>query len=448
MYPVLFRIGEFEITSFGVLVALAVLVGLWMFTRECRRAGLAGHAEDAALAGVFGGLAGAKIVWTIEHVGREGAFFDLLLSRGGLELVRRVCRGLLAGIVVMRRRGLSVLAVLAAATPALAVAHAIGRIGCFLVGDDYGVPSGLPWAVAFPRACRPRPCRCTRRSCAEALALVPLAWLLHLVAARRAFGRVRPGRVSGLDRVDPVLHRVPAHARAPAGALRRGPPAGVRRRRRRHRRAGCRRPEFQFQPRAPLSAVRGRGRWFSRALSGRDRAAVLAHNRTMTKALAWMRTLWLPILLAVYAPAVPAGADVVLLLAEPYGRSARFNPTGHVGVYLTRVCADDPVTLRRCREGEAGAVISRYNRVGGLDWAAIPLIPYLYGVEQASDVPEFASPETVRELRESYRRAHLSDLIPDLEAARDKHWFQLVGSVYDRQLVAVSVPTTPNRTTA
>lgn len=41
------------------------------------------------------------------------------------------------------------------ATPALAIAHAIGRVGCFLFGDDYGVPSDLPWAEAFPKGLPP-----------------------------------------------------------------------------------------------------------------------------------------------------------------------------------------------------------------------------------------------------------------------------------------------------
>jgi phosphatidylglycerol:prolipoprotein diacylglycerol transferase len=62
MYPVLFRIGEFEVTSFGVLVAIASLVGVWLFTREVERSGLPGHASDAAVAGVIGGLLGAKLL--------------------------------------------------------------------------------------------------------------------------------------------------------------------------------------------------------------------------------------------------------------------------------------------------------------------------------------------------------------------------------------------------
>jgi phosphatidylglycerol:prolipoprotein diacylglycerol transferase len=67
--------------------------------------------------------------------------------------------GLLGGVgtalIVMRRMRLPVVATLAASTPALAIGHAIGRIGCFLVGDDYGRPSDLPWAVAFPRGLPP-----------------------------------------------------------------------------------------------------------------------------------------------------------------------------------------------------------------------------------------------------------------------------------------------------
>ena len=56
MYPVLFRIGDFEVTSFGVLVATAALVGIWLYTRELERSNLPSSAADAAVAGVLGGL--------------------------------------------------------------------------------------------------------------------------------------------------------------------------------------------------------------------------------------------------------------------------------------------------------------------------------------------------------------------------------------------------------
>lgn len=61
MYPVLFKIGDFEIASFGLPVAVGALVGFWTFKRELRRSGLPPEALEAAIAGIIGGLAGAKL---------------------------------------------------------------------------------------------------------------------------------------------------------------------------------------------------------------------------------------------------------------------------------------------------------------------------------------------------------------------------------------------------
>lgn len=161
-----------------MLVAVAAIVGMWLFERERVRASLPEGTLDAGMAGVFGGLAGAKLIWAIEHVGREGPFLDLLLSRGGLSWFGGLLGGLLAGMTVIRRRHLPLLRVLATAAPALAVAHAIGRIGCFLVGDDYGLPSDLPWAVAFPEGLPPTTVPVHPTQLYETVALLPLAWLL------------------------------------------------------------------------------------------------------------------------------------------------------------------------------------------------------------------------------------------------------------------------------
>ena len=58
--------------------------------------------------------------------------------------------GLAAVIWVMRRRKLPVWATLDAATLGLALGYGVGRLGCFLVGDDYGRPTDLPWGMSFP----------------------------------------------------------------------------------------------------------------------------------------------------------------------------------------------------------------------------------------------------------------------------------------------------------
>ena len=177
MFPVLFRVGSFELTSFGAMMAVAALVGVWIFRRELLRSNLPETGVDAAVAGVLGGLAGAKLLWVAEHLHEEPAL-QLLFSRGGLSWFGGLVGGIGAGLAVMAWRQLPVVRVLSAATPALAIGHAIGRIGCFLVGDDYGRPSNLPWAVAFPRGLPPTSVRVHPTQLYEAALLVPVAWLL------------------------------------------------------------------------------------------------------------------------------------------------------------------------------------------------------------------------------------------------------------------------------
>jgi phosphatidylglycerol---prolipoprotein diacylglyceryl transferase len=142
-----------------------------------RRAGLPDNALDAGLAGVLGGLVGAKLLWLVEHLGEE-PLAALAFSRGGMSWFGGFAGGLLAGAWIMHRRRLPVVAVLAAATPGLTIGHMIGRVGCFLVGDDYGRPSELPWAVAFPQGLPPTTERVHPTQLYEVVALLPLAVLL------------------------------------------------------------------------------------------------------------------------------------------------------------------------------------------------------------------------------------------------------------------------------
>ncbi len=177
MYPILFHIGSFEVTSFGVLVATGALVGLWIFRRELRFSDLPDEATDAALYGLVAGLAGAKLLWVGEHFGEE-PFFSLLLSRAGLSWFGGFAGGVGTALLIFWRKRWPVMAILAAATPGLALGHAVGRIGCFLVGDDYGRPSTLPWAVAFPKGAPPTFVPVHPTQLYEAFALVPIFFLL------------------------------------------------------------------------------------------------------------------------------------------------------------------------------------------------------------------------------------------------------------------------------
>jgi phosphatidylglycerol:prolipoprotein diacylglycerol transferase len=202
MYPVLFRIGAFEVTSFGAMVAAGALVGLWLFARELRFSELPEDATNGAAIGVIAGLVGAKLLWVFEHFGEE-PFASLLFSRGGLSWFGGFFGGVGAALLYFRLRGWRILPIIAAATPALAVGHAIGRIGCFLVGDDYGRPTSLPWGVAFPKGLPPTDVPVHPTQLYEAAFLAVLAWLLIRWRRAGVADRAVVGRyfvLAGVDR--------------------------------------------------------------------------------------------------------------------------------------------------------------------------------------------------------------------------------------------------------
>jgi len=158
----------------------------------------------------------------------------------------------------------------------------------------------------------------------------------------------------------------------------------------------------------------------------------------------FMRRAFGGVVLLALSCSIFAQASATLLLEEPYGKLGFFTATGHAAVYLSSVCAQTPVVLRRCAPGETGVVLSRYDGVNGYDWIAIPLIPYLYAVERPEDVPLFADAKLTFFLRDRYRRKYLEDVAPDAKngGAPGGNWYELVGSSYDRTIYGYEIETT------
>src|SRR3954447_20361712 len=134
MYPTLIRFGSFEITTFGLMMFLAFVAGGWILTKQFRRYGLTDDvASSIVMAAALGGIVGAKIYYAIlYHSWRE------LFARAGLVWYGGLIGGFLACTFVIIRNRVDYLTAADAAAPALAIGYALGRIGCFLVGDDYG----------------------------------------------------------------------------------------------------------------------------------------------------------------------------------------------------------------------------------------------------------------------------------------------------------------------
>src|SRR6266581_6119889 len=156
VFPRLFHLGNFGVPTYGVLVALGVLVGLWISVRNSAKQGIKPeNAWDFGIAIVLAGIIGAKILYIIvdwhNYMQNPRQIFSLAtLQAGGV-----FSGGLVAAFVVaawfLRKHQMPALATCDAFAPGLAIGHAIGRLGCFAAGCCWGARTSLPWAVTFTR---------------------------------------------------------------------------------------------------------------------------------------------------------------------------------------------------------------------------------------------------------------------------------------------------------
>lgn len=177
MYPNLIQIGDFTLTSFGVMLFLSFMAGSWALGRQIVRRDMGVGKEvawDVLVWVALGGIVGAKLYYVALH------WQDLLadpigsiFSRGGLVWYGGMLGGVLAYYWQIRRRKLPVAPMFDAVAPGLALAYAVGRLGCFLVGDDYGLPTDSWVGIAFPNGIPPTTAGYLRTVGAEIPAGVP-----------------------------------------------------------------------------------------------------------------------------------------------------------------------------------------------------------------------------------------------------------------------------------
>jgi phosphatidylglycerol---prolipoprotein diacylglyceryl transferase len=223
MIPFL-HLGPVTIPTFGLSVACAMLIAYFVLRADLARRGIAdaksGEAETLVASPCLAGFIGAKLYHLLET---PSEFFAdpvaLLFSPYGFAWFG----GLLAGFatfafvawrIVKRNaaagKSISFLTVLDAGSPAAALGYGIGRIGCFLSGDgDYGIPTSLPWGMAFPNGLVPTTARVHPTPIYELIVACAIAWVLWRMGSRAAIvqsqkngsqeaadkTRVRPGEV-------------------------------------------------------------------------------------------------------------------------------------------------------------------------------------------------------------------------------------------------------------
>ena len=151
LYPFILKLGPLELTGYGIMMMVAFLMAGWAIQLDLRQRGLdEDYAADIVIAGVIGGLVGAKL-WYVFLTGEPEA----LLRRGGFVWYGGFLGAVAAILLNGWRRKVPPRFTMEICAAPLALGYALGRVGCFLVGDDYGIPSHLPWAVKFPAGLPP-----------------------------------------------------------------------------------------------------------------------------------------------------------------------------------------------------------------------------------------------------------------------------------------------------
>jgi phosphatidylglycerol:prolipoprotein diacylglycerol transferase len=151
--PIIFTIGHFALRWYGLIIALAVGVGVWLAAREAERKGFnKNEIYDAVTWIAIAGLLGARLFYVLDHWPDQFAvnpISALYIWQGGLVIWGAVLAGLLAIAIIARSRRWPLLRLLDAFVPGLVLAQAIGRAACIITGDTVGPPTSGPFGLAY-----------------------------------------------------------------------------------------------------------------------------------------------------------------------------------------------------------------------------------------------------------------------------------------------------------
>ena len=157
MYPILFEIGPLKIYSYGFMLVIAFYTCFYLLNHDMKRLGYDNKfAPDIVFWAAVGGILGSKLYYLLENLDQVIQDpFGMIFSGSGLVFLGGLMGGTFGVTMVLRKNNLPWLVFADIVAPLLILGYGIGRIGCFLVGDDYGIASDLPWAMTFPNGLPP-----------------------------------------------------------------------------------------------------------------------------------------------------------------------------------------------------------------------------------------------------------------------------------------------------
>ncbi|MDB9853800.1 prolipoprotein diacylglyceryl transferase [Candidatus Marinimicrobia bacterium] len=168
MFPVIFDFGiinifgfqfRLAIYSFGLMLVIAFYTCYFLLNYDLKKLGYDEKlASDIIFWSAVGGIVGAKIYYILENIEDLIASqnpIGMVFSGAGLVFLGGLIGAVIAVTIILKKNKLSWLFFADLLAPLIILGYAIGRLGCFLVGDDYGIPSKLPWAISFPEGLPP-----------------------------------------------------------------------------------------------------------------------------------------------------------------------------------------------------------------------------------------------------------------------------------------------------
>jgi len=151
MYPTICKIGPITIQSYGVMVAVAIIVCGFLMSRDAKKLSIKSDVIfDLIFWVVVGGIFGARIFYVLMNLGAYimSPIEIIKIQNGGIAWQGGLIAGAIAGLLFVKKHKLDLLLMLDMSAPYLALGQSIGRIGCFLYGCCFGRP--VTWGIYFP----------------------------------------------------------------------------------------------------------------------------------------------------------------------------------------------------------------------------------------------------------------------------------------------------------
>ena len=156
MRPVLIEFGGIEIPAYGVMLVVSFLAALWYTKRNAPRFNISSvFIENLAFYIMLGVIIGGQLLYVVFHWTQyENDIFGIFrIWEGGMMFFGGFIGGFLIAALYIKKQGISILKISDLVAPALGLGLFFTRIGCFLNGCCFGMPSSLPWAIQFPDVC-------------------------------------------------------------------------------------------------------------------------------------------------------------------------------------------------------------------------------------------------------------------------------------------------------